>query len=95
MSNQPLIEALKKNHLLIDVRTPNEFATGTANGAINIPLSVLHLRLNEIPQDVIVIVFCQSGGRSAVATKTLQSNGYTTVVNGGSVNDVQLAQAAL
>jgi phage shock protein E len=93
--NNELIEALKKNPILIDVRSVAEFQSGSAAGATNIPVNILSTRLQEIPKDATVVVFCQSGGRSAVAAKTLQANGYTHVINGGGVASVKSAQASL
>lgn len=39
------------SHLLIDVRTPEEFASGHIHGAVNIPVDLLQSRLNEVPGD--------------------------------------------
>ncbi|MFO0866186.1 MAG: FAD-dependent oxidoreductase, partial [Gemmataceae bacterium] len=57
--------------LLLDVRTPTEFAAGTIPGAINIPVDDLRARLGEIPADRKVNVFCQVGQRGYIATRIL------------------------
>lgn len=71
--------------LLIDVRTPEEFAAGHVPGAKNIPLDQVPNRLAEFgSKDAEVYVICQSGGRSARAAATLQSHGFKPVnVSGG------------
>jgi phage shock protein E len=63
--------------VLLDVRTPEEFATGHIDGAINIPVDDLDGRLSEVgDKDKPVIVYCRSGSRSARAAKTLARAGY-------------------
>lgn len=93
--NAPLVDALKNNPYLLDVRTPEEFARGSAAGAVNIPVDILPVRMNEIPKNRLIIVFCRSGARSGVARELLQKAGYTTVINGGGVTDVQQAQGTV
>lgn len=56
---------------LIDVREPDEFAAGHAKGAINIPLSQLPERAEEINTDRTTYVICELGGRSAQACSYL------------------------
>lgn len=69
---------------LIDVRNPDEFATGHIPGARLIPLPELADRLSEVPADREVHVVCQSGGRSAQATELLTEAGVDAVsVAGG------------
>ncbi|MFT6821048.1 MAG: rhodanese-related sulfurtransferase [Myxococcota bacterium] len=63
------------DRVLIDVRTPSEFATGHAPGAVNAPLSSLQDGLAQIPADAELYIICQSGGRSTRATALLASNG--------------------
>lgn len=58
-------------HLLIDVRTPEEFAGGHIEGAVNIPVEALASRLSKIPDGQPVIVYCRSGSRSATASRIL------------------------
>lgn len=74
--------------LLVDVRTPEEFAEGTAKGAINIPLQEIQMRINEFKTDKPIVVFCRSGARSARAQQILRQNGITNVINGGTWLDV-------
>lgn len=65
----------QSDRVLIDVRTPREFATGRAPGAVNIPLSTLQDELAQIPTGAEPFVICQSGGRSSRATAMLASHG--------------------
>ena len=74
---------------LVDVRTPEEFQTGSATGAVNIPLHTLSTRLDEFKGKKQIVVFCRSGSRSAQAYQILQDAGFTNVVNGGTWSDVQ------
>ncbi|MCB9598187.1 MAG: rhodanese-like domain-containing protein [Sandaracinaceae bacterium] len=61
---------------LLDVRTPGEFSSGHIEGAVNIPISELGQRMEEVPTDHSVVVYCLSGGRSASAASMLRSHGY-------------------
>jgi len=60
---------------LIDVRTPGEYARGTVDGAINIPVDELRDRLDEVADEV--IVHCQVGLRGYLAARTLAQHGRT------------------
>ena len=68
---------------LVDVRSVGEFAHANAPGTLNIPLSELGSRLNEIPKDKPVVVCCASGSRSGMAKLLLLKNGYRNVHNIG------------
>lgn len=61
---------------LVDVRTPGEFDSGHADGALNIPVDQLSSRLAEVPRDKVVVVYCASGMRSAQAASLLARSGY-------------------
>lgn len=87
--------AENSEHLLIDVRTPEEFSTGHIAGAVNIPLQDLPQRLSEIPKDKDVVVYCRSGNRSAQASSILASNDYTNVRDLGGIIAWQQAGYAL
>lgn len=81
---QKLPELRKQGAILIDVRSPGEFATGNAPGTINIPLQEMGQRLGEISSGVPVIVGCASGTRSGMAAMILKKNGHKNVYNIGS-----------
>lgn len=61
---------------LLDVRTPQEYGEGRADGFVNIPLDDLRERLDEIPKHKPVYVMCQSGLRSYLACRILAQDGY-------------------
>lgn len=66
---------------VIDVRGLSEWEAGHIPGASNIPAGLLPTRLEEVPSTSLVVVQCQSGGRSSIAASVLRSRGYTNVVN--------------
>jgi phage shock protein E len=74
-------------HFLLDVRTPEEFASGHIHGAENIPVDSLESRLSEVPTDQPVVVYCRSGNRSAQASQILTRAGYTRIYDMGGLND--------
>jgi glyoxylase-like metal-dependent hydrolase (beta-lactamase superfamily II) len=65
--------------VLIDVRDPGEVAAGGIDGAVHIPLAELLRRRHEVPTAVPVVVYCQSGVRSAVGASLLRSAGHADV----------------
>lgn len=70
--------------LLVDVRSPGEYAAGHVEGAVNIPVGELGGRLGELPdRGRAVVVYCASGMRSAAAKKVLMNAGFTTVLDLG------------
>lgn len=79
--------AASTTHLLLDVRTPEEFATGHIQGAVNIPVQSLESRLSEVPDDQPIVVYCRSGNRSAQASQILVQAGYNGIYDLGGVND--------
>jgi phage shock protein E len=74
-------------HLLLDVRTPEEYADGHIAGAVNIPLAELGNQLSQVPRDIPVIVYCRTGVRAAQAATLLRDSGYTNVLNMGGIVD--------
>lgn len=73
-----LVEA---DNIIIDVRETYEYMRGHIKGAVNIPLSELRDRLNEIPKDKPVYLHCRTGQRSYNAVLALQNLGYNNVIN--------------
>ncbi len=82
---------LREGALLVDVRTPEEFAGGRVPGAINIPLSALPdaMAIHAPDKSHVLLLHCRSGGRSAIAARKLRSAGYTRVFNVGSFGRAQ------
>lgn len=74
-------ELVEAGSSIIDVREAYEFKSGHIKGAINIPLSELRSRINEIPRDVPVYLHCRSGQRSYNAALALQNYGYDNIYN--------------
>ena len=79
-----LSELISRGALVIDVRTPAEYASGHLKQAVNIPLGNLHARLGKLRKDRPIITCCASGMRSSSARSILKSNGFGEVYNGGS-----------
>jgi rhodanese-related sulfurtransferase len=72
--------------LLLDVREPAEFAAGHLPGAINIPRGLLEFKIDSHPdfqgkQAAGIVVYCQTGGRSALAARVLNQLGYCQAVS--------------
>lgn len=67
--------------MLLDVRTPAEFSTGSMPGAVNIPLANLRRRLDELPRDKQIVVFCRVGLIAYNAARVLQAHGFTNHYN--------------
>lgn len=83
ISSNEAIALHNKGALVLDVRSPEEFATGHIVNARNITLEALPNSLDSIKKyrEKPVIVCCESGNRSAQATQQLKAQGYTTVFN--------------
>ncbi|MBY7859652.1 FAD-dependent oxidoreductase [Vibrio fluvialis] len=71
------IDSLTDEQVLLDVRNPGELQNvGYLPGAINIPVDQLRERMNELPKDKEIIIYCQVGLRGNVAYRQLVNNGY-------------------
>ena len=68
-----------KAPLILDVRTPGEYAAGHIPGAVNIPHTDLRDRLSELMShlDEEIVVHCQMGPRAGVAQSILLQAGFT------------------
>ena len=74
----------REEALVLDVREPGEYGAGHILGAKNVPLSRIDSGGAEIAgkkKDRPVILYCESGNRSAKAAAALKAQGYTRVVN--------------
>ena len=80
--NGQLKTVLQENAFLVDVRTPQEFSSGSAKNAINIPLSSIGNELDKFKNKQNIVVFCRSGNRSSQAKKILEQNGFQNVTDG-------------
>jgi len=79
---------IEQGAFLVDVREPDEFAGGSAKGAVNIPLAAVPTELTRFKGKDNIIVFCRSGNRSGQAKTILEKNGFKNVVNGGTWEDI-------
>jgi NADPH-dependent 2,4-dienoyl-CoA reductase/sulfur reductase-like enzyme/rhodanese-related sulfurtransferase len=70
------IDNLTEDQLLLDVRNPGELQNGYIPGAVNIPVDQLRQRMDELPKDKEIIIYCQVGLRGNVAYRQLVNNGY-------------------
>lgn len=80
---------VSRGALLLDVRTPEEFAAGHLEGAVNVPVQVLDTQwasLN-VPADREVVVYCRSGARSARAKAMLEGKGVKRIVDIGGMSN--------
>ncbi len=68
----------REDQKLIDVRTPGEVQAGTIPGAVNIPIDELRGRLDEIPKNKELLVFCQVGLRGYLAVRVLNQRGFNS-----------------
>ncbi|NUW75006.1 pyridine nucleotide-disulfide oxidoreductase family protein [Vibrio mediterranei] len=88
------IDNLSDNQLLLDVRNPGELENvGFIDGAINIPVDQLRQRMDELPKDKEIIIYCQVGLRGNVAYRQLVNNGYKAKNLIGGYRTFKFAQA--
>lgn len=75
---------VERGALLVDVRTPGEFAGGHVGGATNVPLQELAARIGELGDPArAIVVYCHSGMRSRMAATLLRRSGFTGVADLG------------
>ena len=79
----------ESGYIILDVRTPEEFAERHIPGAINIPNEIISTEeIPELPnKDQLILVYCRSGNRSKQASEKLAAMGYTNIVEFGGIND--------
>lgn len=72
-----------KDALIVDVRTPEEYATGHLENAINIPFDDFKSKLEEMQshKDKTVLLYCKTGNRSEKAAKILAKEGFKDAQN--------------
>lgn len=78
---------LSPDTVLIDVRSPGEFASGHLDGALNLPLDQLQQRIASAVPDPNrdLLLYCASGARSAFGCSVLHQLGYHQARNGGGI----------
>ena len=90
ISQEQALEIMQsqKDVVILDVRTPEEYAAGHIAGAVNLPNETISDQ--EIPslpdKDQTLLVYCRSGNRSKQASRKLADLGYTRVLEFGGIN---------
>ncbi len=74
-----LQEALNYGGIIVDVRGRDEFMKGHIPMAINIPIEDIKAGNVSLPKSKVILVYCESGGRSAMAARELASRGYKVI----------------
>ena len=79
----------EKDYVILDVRTPEEFAEKHIPGAMNIPNETIgNDEIEELPdKEQLILVYCRSGNRSKQASVKLAALGYTNIYEFGGIND--------
>ena len=83
----------KDTRMIIDVRTPAEFAGGHLDGAVNIDIQSADFtsRIESLDRNGSYVVYCRSGNRSGMAMAQMLDMGFTDVSNAGSVEEASAA----
>ena len=78
----------RSDTIILDVRNPDEFATGHIPGAVNVPLDFLVQSMQYDPMkdlDATYLIYCRSGRRSAIAAEVLVQHDYSSVYDFGGI----------
>lgn len=81
--------------VILDVRTPEEFAEGHLQGAVNLDVSAqtFDAQLAELNKDGIYAIYCRSGNRSTIATGKMADAGFVNLFNFNKGGFAELAAA--
>lgn len=85
-------EWIEQGALIVDVRTPQEFADDHLNNAVNYPLSELEQHFAGVNKDAQIVLYCRSGNRSGKAYNWLKEQGFTNLHNAGGLVEMQQSQ---
>lgn len=80
-------EALNCGGIVVDVRGQKEFASGHIPMAINLPLEEIQQDNISLPKGRVIIVYCENGGSSAVASRILSEKGYKVINTVGGIKE--------
>ena len=83
LDKYPIKDVAAVAGVLVDVRSPKEYARGHIEGALNIPLDELDDRADELPKDRPVFLYCAKGMRSTRAAHLLTARGFEASSLGG------------
>lgn len=81
IGNGRLEQLASDGALIVDVRTPAEYAAGHIPGARNVPVEQIQATAESWSKDRAVVVYCATGARSANAAQWLAANGFRAVYN--------------
>lgn len=82
-----LTEALNHGGIIVDVREKEEFLDGHIPMAINLPLGDIRQGNISLPKGKVLIVYCETGGRSTVAASVLWDKGYKVINTVGGLRE--------
>lgn len=74
-----LNDALNYNGIIVDVRDRDDFAASHIPMAINLPLDDIQQEKVSLPKGKIIILYCENGGKSAMAARILAEKGYRVI----------------
>jgi phage shock protein E len=86
---QALKRFLERNPVLLDVRNPNELIENNIPNAVNIPLDSLFATLPSLDKTKDYLIFCRSGNRSRHALELMKTNGFTSLFDAGSIDELK------
>jgi phage shock protein E len=94
--DENLLAFLSEQPLIVDVRTPEEFATGHYPGAINIPHGDIidGIRQLSVAASDPIVLYCRTGNRSGQAEEALTAEGFSAAVNAGGLESLLAAYEA-
>ncbi len=93
-----LSTAKQSGVVVVDVRTPSEYAAGHVDGAVNIDVegATFDAEIAKLDKNATYAVYCHSGRRSGLATDAMAKAGFTHVYNlQGGIGDLQAAGASI
>lgn len=89
VSNSTGLKEELKNGVIIDVRTPKEYASGHIPGSINIPLNTLSARKSELTRKYKTIITCCASGMRSASAKNILSGTQARIIDGGGWRSLQ------
>ena len=80
---------MSKVSTVIDVRTPDEFAAGHLQGAINIDVESADFegQVSSLDKAGVYVLYCHSGRRAGIALDTMKGLGFTNLTNAGGIDE--------
>ena len=74
-----MAEALNTGGIIVDVRNRDEFKQGHIPMAVNVPLEDIKAGRMSLPKGKVILVYCETGARSTMASKELAEKGYMVI----------------